>query len=78
MVETSETILQEDCNLIIRGTHGVVRNESGVFVADVDLQFKFSDLNGLTQAKDTANDSREAEDGCKTCELERFVILNLQ
>lgn len=69
MAERTEMLLQENCNLIIKGTHQVVRREDGIFVADKDLQFPFSVERAMTQAMDTAQSSHDAEDGCINCVL---------
>lgn len=66
---SSEILLQESCNLVIRGTHFPWRapwGERDVYVVDKDT---FSAMNSMTQAKDQAIESIEAEGGCKTCPL---------
>lgn len=66
-----ENRLNEDCNLIIAGTHEVyIRPENGeVFVADKELQYPFSTLNAMTQAQDTAKEAYISQDGCAGCPI---------
>lgn len=62
----AENRLNEECNLVIAGTHEVyVRDgDFAVFVADKELQYKFSVPMAMTQAIETANESKESLDGC--------------
>ena len=70
MPETTEHLLAEQCNLIIRKTHEFWRRSeyNAVFVID-RVYFPFGSGEGITQAQEAAEDALNASDGCKTCSI---------